>query len=122
MRKTEALPMKRLFLFAILASPISLFAQDAMFRGNPAHTGIYSAGGVPKFTGIKWQFHTKGQILSSPAVAGDNLYIGSSDHCLYALDLVTGTQKWRFKSEGRITSSPAISAGVVYFCSYDGDL
>jgi outer membrane protein assembly factor BamB len=121
MRKTEALPMKRLFLLAILASPISLFAQDAMFRGNPEHTGIYSAAGVPKFTGIKWQFHTKGQILSSPAIAGDNLYVGSSNHCLYALDLATGAQKWLFQSEGRITSSPAVSAGVVYFGSYDGN-
>jgi outer membrane protein assembly factor BamB len=113
--------MKWRFLLVILASPLSLFAQDVMFRGNPEHTGVYGAAGVPKFTGIRWQFRTKGQVLSSPAVAGDNLYFGSSDHGLYALDLATGTQKWRFKSEGRITSSPAISAGVVYFGSYDGN-
>jgi len=109
--------MKRLFMLALLASPWSLFAQDVMFRGNPEHTGIYSAAGVPRFTGIKWQFHTKGQILSSPAVAGDTLYVGSGNHCLYALDLATGAQKWLFQSEGRITSSPAVSAGVVYFGS-----
>jgi outer membrane protein assembly factor BamB len=113
--------MKRLFLLVILVSPLSLFAQAVMFRGNPEHTGVYGAAGVPKFTVVKWQFHTKGQVLSSPAVAGDNLYFGSSDHCLYALDLATGTQKWRFKSEGRITSSPAVTAGVVYFGSYDGN-
>jgi eukaryotic-like serine/threonine-protein kinase len=76
---------------------------------------------VPKFAGVKWQFHTKGQVLSSPAIAGGSLYVGSSDHCLYALDLATGAQKWRFKSEGRITSSPAVSAGLVYFGSYDGN-
>ncbi|HEV1993522.1 MAG TPA: PQQ-binding-like beta-propeller repeat protein, partial [Candidatus Acidoferrum sp.] len=76
---------------------------------------------VPKLTGVKWQFHTKVQVLSSPAIAADKLYFGSSDHCLYALDLATGALKWRFKSEGRITSSPAVSAGVVYFGSYDGN-
>lgn len=96
-------------------------AQQAMFRGNAEHTGIYQAAGAPKLNGIKWQFHSRGQILSSPAIAGDTLYFGSSDHCLYALDLATGTQQWKFKSEGRITSSPAISAGAVYFGSYDGN-
>ena len=98
-----------------------MLAQEATFRGNPQHSGVYEAAGVPKFSGVKWQFHTRGQVLSSPAIAGDSLYFGSSDHCLYALDLATGAQKWKFKTEGRITSSPAVSAGIVYFGSYDGN-
>jgi eukaryotic-like serine/threonine-protein kinase len=113
--------MKRFLVLSLLALPLPIFAQDAMFRGNPEHTGVYGVAGVPKFAGVKWQFHTKGQVFSSPAIAGDNLYFGSSDHCLYALDLATGTEKWKFKSGGRITSSPAVSAGVVYFGSYDGN-
>lgn len=113
--------MKRFVLIFLLALPLPMFAQDAMFRGNAEHTGVYAAAGVPKFTAIKWQFHTKGQVISSPAISGDKLFFGSSDHCLYALDLATGAQKWRFKSEGRITSSPAASAGIVYFGSYDGN-
>ena len=113
--------MKRFFLLALLASPLPTLEQDVMFRGNPEHTGVYGAAGVPKFTGVKWQFHTQGQILSSPAIAGDKLYFGSSDHSLYALDLATGALKWKFKSAGRITSSPAVSAGVVYFGSFDGN-
>ena len=32
--------MKRLFLLAMLASPLSIFAQDVMFRGNPEHAGV----------------------------------------------------------------------------------
>ena len=113
--------MKRLLLLALLTAPLPVFGQDVMFRGNAEHDGVYGAAGAPKFTGVKWQFHTKGQVFSSPAIAGDKLYFGSSDHCLYALDLATGTQKWKFKSEGRITSSPAVSAGVVYFGSFDGN-
>jgi eukaryotic-like serine/threonine-protein kinase len=112
--------MKRLLLFSILTLASPVFAQEAMFRGNPEHSGVYGAAGVPKFTRIKWQFHTKGQVLSSPAIAGDKIYFGSTDHSLYALDLATGALKWKFKSDGRITSSPAVSAGVVYFGSYDG--
>ena len=113
--------MKHFLLLFLLAVASPVFPQDAMFRGNPEHTGVYGAAGVPKFTGVKWQFHTKGQVLSSPAIAGDSLYIGSSDHCVYALDLATGGQKWKFKTEGRVTSSPAVSAGIVHFGSYDGN-
>jgi eukaryotic-like serine/threonine-protein kinase len=113
--------MKRLFLLTLLVLPLSLLAQDAMFRGNPEHTGVYLAAGAPKFTKVKWQFQTKSQVLSSPAIAGDSLYVGSSDHLLYALDLSKGAKKWSFKTEGRITSSPAVSGGVVYCGSYDGN-
>ncbi len=104
---------------AVLCSPA--FAQDAMFRGGPQHTGVYAGPGVPQFGKIRWQFHTEGQVLSSPAIANGTLYAGSSDHFLYALDAATGGQKWKFKTESRITSSPAVSGGVVYFGSYDSN-
>ncbi len=29
-------------------------SADAMFRGNPQHTGVYAGAGVPKFTKVKW--------------------------------------------------------------------
>jgi outer membrane protein assembly factor BamB len=113
--------MKRPLLFLALALCSPAFADDAMFRGSPQHTGVYAAAGVPQFTKIKWQFHTGGQILSSPAVADGALFVGSSDHFLYALDLASGAQKWKFQTDGRITSSPAVSAGIVYFGSYDSN-
>ena len=78
--------MKRLLLLSTLALCSPAFAQDAMFRGNPQHTGVYAGAGVLQFTKIKWQFHTRGQILSSPTVAGDALYVGGGDHSLYAID------------------------------------
>lgn len=114
--------MKRLLLLSTLALCSPVFAQDAMFRGNPQHTGVYGGASVPQFTKIKWQFHTDGQVLSSPAVAGDTLYVGSGDHFLYALDLAAGTVKWKFKTESQIASSPAVSAGLVYFGSFDGNV
>jgi eukaryotic-like serine/threonine-protein kinase len=108
-----------LCLFLMVCSPA--LAQDAMFRGNPQHTGVYAGPGISKFTKVRWQFQTQGQVLSSPAIAGDTVYIGSSDHMLYALDRATGAKKWAFKTESRITSSPAVNAGVVYFGSFDGN-
>jgi outer membrane protein assembly factor BamB len=120
---TEGVPMRPIVALGALAVcwPVFAVAQDAMFRGNPEHTGVYDGAGVPQFSKIKWQFHTNAQVMSSPAVTPDTVYIGSVDHFLYALDRSTGTQKWRFKTDSRITSSPAVSGGVVYFGSFDGN-
>ncbi len=113
--------MKRLLLLSTLAFCSPLFAQDAMFRGNPQHTGVYPGLAAAQFTKIKWQFPTKGQVLSSPGIADGTLYVGSSDHFLYALDASNGALRWKFKTGGRITSSPAVSAGLVYFGSFDSN-
>lgn len=92
-----------------------------MFRGDLAHSGIYASTGVPKLNGIKWTFHTHGEVISSPAIVDGIVYIGSNDGNLYAIDQHTGSQKWSFSTEARITSSPAVAKGVVYFSSYDGN-
>ncbi len=91
-----------------------------MFRGSLEHSGVYNAAGVPKLTGIKWQFHAAGAIISSPAVTGDAVYVGSTDKQLYALDRETGEVKWKVATDSAITSSPAVADGRVYFGSYDG--
>jgi hypothetical protein len=69
-------------LFLCFVGPTAISAKDptaAMFRGNPSHTGVYDAPGVPKLTGVKWRFHTNGYILSSPAVAAAAAYVGSTE-------------------------------------------
>jgi outer membrane protein assembly factor BamB len=92
-----------------------------MFRGNLQHTGVYDAAGVPRFSKVKWKFHTNGFVISSPTVDRDTAYVGSTDGNLYAVDLANGTQKWKFAAKARITSSPAVADGRVYFASYDGN-
>ena len=99
----------------------SAFGQNAvMFRADARHSGIYDAVGVPQYSKVKWKFPTRGQVISSPAVAGDTVYVGSGDHHLYAINLEAGTLKWKFKTGGRVSSSPAVAGGAVYFGSYDG--
>ncbi len=92
-----------------------------MFRGDLGHSGIYEGAGVPKLNGVKWTFHTHGEVISSPAIVDGVVYIGSNDGNLYAIDQQTGSQKWSFSTEARITSSPAVANGLVYFSSYDGN-
>jgi outer membrane protein assembly factor BamB len=102
---------------------LAAFGQDAAtFRGNLQHTGVYETAGVAKFTKVKWQFPTHGQIISSPAVAEGMVFVGSADHNLYAVDRESGALKWKFETGSRVASSPAVSGGLGYFESYDSNL
>ncbi|MFN2297688.1 MAG: PQQ-binding-like beta-propeller repeat protein [Anaerolineales bacterium] len=69
---------------------------------------------------IKWRFHAKRAVTSSPCEANGLLYIGSVDSQLYALDIKSGWAVWRFRSNHAIISSPAIAQGIVVFGSADG--
>jgi len=91
------------------------------FRGNPQHSGIYDAAGVPALTGVKWTFHGAGRFISSPTVDGSTIYIGSTAGLLYAIDRESGSEKWKFSAKSRIASTPAAAGGMVYFGAYDGN-
>ena len=92
-----------------------------MFRGNPRHTGVYDAAGVPKFNSVKWKFHTGGMLTGSPTVAQGVVYVGSADGNLYAVDAESGALKWKFETKSRVPSTPAVSGKMVYFAAYDGN-
>lgn len=115
----------RLCVFTAVLSAICLtqsaHAQESVFRSDAAHTGVFNAPGVSEFHNVKWQFHSKGAILSSPVVSGGTVYVGSTDHNFYALDLATGKVNWKFKTESRVQGSAAVSNGAVFFESYDSN-
>jgi len=115
--------MLNLRLLLLLIGAQSVMGQ-ATFHGNIAHTGVYESPGPKQFSGVKWSFKTEGPIIGSPAVAGDVVFIGSTDGNLYAVDEETGKQKWKFRTMASrpVTSSPAVVNGVVYFEACDGVL
>ena len=90
-----------------------------MFRGGPRHLGIYESA-APTLTTVAWKFRTGGRVISSPAVAGGTVYVGSTDGRLYALSEANGDLRWRFDTRGPVLASPAVHAGRVYFGSVDG--
>ncbi len=92
-----------------------------MFRGDPAHSGVYDASGAPGLSTVKWKFKTAARIFSTPAVAGSAVYFGSSDHNLYAVNAGDGSLRWKFHTDGPVNSSPAIESGIVYAGSLDGN-
>ena len=95
-------------------------ASTAMFRGGPARTGVYPPSNGQALIGIQWRFLTDGDVVSSPTVLGQTVYVGSGDGHLYALDRTTGTRKWAFDAGTPIPSSPAVGGGAVYFGTRDG--
>jgi outer membrane protein assembly factor BamB len=106
-----------------LGYSVAAIADSAVsFRGDAMHSGLYSAAGVPKFHGVKWQFKTKGPVVSSPAVANGIVYVGSYDRYVYAINQPDGKKLWAFKTQARVTSSPAVYAGRVFIGSFDGNL
>ena len=107
-------------LLAIAAASPSA-AQAAMFRGGPEHLGSYT-GRVPTLDSVVWKFQTQGRVISSPAVSGGLVVVGSTDGSLYGLNRADGTQRWKFDTKGPVMSSPAIANGLVYVASVDGNI
>ena len=94
--------------------------EYAMFQASSTHQGVYPSSNYTSLGDVKWKLQTGSKIFSSPAVYRNNVYIGSEDHNLYAIDKTTGKLLWKFKTGGAVHSSPAVYKNVVYFGSYDG--
>lgn len=63
---------------------------------------------------LNWRIPAGDEVVSTPVVGPDTVYIGSSDDTLYALDRATGRELWRYETDHMIWSSPALGFGTVY--------
>ena len=92
---------------------------------------------------LKWKFRTEGErrfvakhlhgtepaaepmpdpfdfYLSSPVVANDLVFFGSSDSNVYALESATGKLRWKFKTGDVVHASPAVSGGTLFIGGWD---
>ncbi len=107
------------FAFMSTASD-ALDAKAAMFRGDTAHTGVYSTVGKAKLEKERWRFKTGNVNRSTPAVMGNTVYVGGQTGILYAIEVASGNLKWEFRTPSEITSSPAVAEGLVYINSDSG--
>lgn len=131
-------------LFAVLYDPgpeITYFGEAStveglswsMYRYDVRHQGIappdstVDSGLEPEWRAERLNRGEYSASKSSPAVDGENLYIGLDTRELVAVDRVTGLVKWRFMtrfSKNGIHGSPAVDPdrGYVYIGAYDGRL
>ena len=97
-------------------------ADALAFRGDPAHSGIYASDKLPALDRLAWKFKTGAKVVSSPAVSGGTVYVGSADRIVYALNAADGAVRWQYKTAGAVNSSPAVAADTVFVASADGNL
>jgi len=65
---------KRMLAIALCLVMVSAFAVTSAVSAKPAESGQ-----------LKWSYQTGGKINVSPAVAGNVVYVGSTDGKLYAI-------------------------------------
>ena len=68
---------------------------------------------------VLWRFERGAEVVSTPAVGNQRLYIGSSDGYFYAIDRSSGEQQWRYRTRDWIWSAPTLAAGTVYFTDWN---
>lgn len=71
---------------------------------------------------LLWKFSTGSAIYSSPVISGNNVFFGSADKNLYALDKYSGQLNWKFETKGQVNSSPCVCENKLLFMSSDGNL
>jgi len=70
----------------------------------------------------RWRVATERPVWSSPAIAGDMVYVGDGSGTVYAVDRASGRERWRHKAGRRIFSSPVIANGLLYVGNDDGGI
>ncbi|MBC7948755.1 MAG: PQQ-binding-like beta-propeller repeat protein [Chitinophagaceae bacterium] len=68
----------------------------------------------------KWRYSSNANVISTPAVSGEQVIFGNQDGKLVSLSLKNGKQNWSFDTQGAIFSSPAIENNLAVFGSGDG--
>lgn len=68
---------------------------------------------------VNWRFEPGIEVVSTPAVGQDTVYVGSSNGKLYALDRTDGSERWHYEATDLIWSSPTLAFGTVFFADWD---
>lgn len=121
-RRRQVLVNMTLFLLAL---PGAGRAGDwTAFRGGADRAGNADGGEIPLGLEKKWVFRGQGyaspRIDSSPAIAGDAVYVGVSENSVFspagrviAIGLAGGKLRWEKKTRRPVFSSPVVAGGLV---------
>jgi outer membrane protein assembly factor BamB/predicted phosphodiesterase len=77
-----------------------------------------------KYSQVKkaWEFSSDANIISTPAVANERVFVGNQNGVMTCFSLNDGKPLWKFRTEGSIFSSPAVANGKLVFGSGDGNV
>lgn len=66
---------------------------------------------------VKWRFKTQGAVRTDAVLDHNQMYVGSTEGKLYALDKYSGKERWVFDAGGAIVSEPVVSHNKVIVVS-----
>lgn len=108
-----------LILSAFYYKPSAHSASWPLFRATQERTGAISEQAASKLTPL-WKYEIQGEIISSPVVYKNMVYIGSRDGSVWGFDSDTGEAAWQYSTGGWIDATPCVSSTTVYVPSRDG--
>jgi len=118
--------MIRMFVVAVSLACFVHASDWPMLYHDPAHTSFTQDTG-PNTKTLAWSYQTGTAIasyylhISSPAVVGTRLYVGSNSRYIYCFDAVNGGAPiWSKQLRDTVYSSPAVVNGRVYVGTWDG--
>ena len=81
----------------------------------------FPTSSIAHSSGIKplWTFKCEDELRGTPLYHEGNLYVGSYDNNLYALDASNGDFLWKYAADGGIPGKPIIFENNIYFGSED---
>lgn len=71
-------------------------------------------------THVAWKSNRAIPVMSSPVIAGDDIYWVSDDGMVCCSDARTGQSRWQERLGGSYLASPIFAAGRLYFFSQEG--
>ena len=108
-------------VIGIAFAPPGHAADWPMARGNPALTG-FTAEPVPDQPKLLWSVKTGGPVRGGAAVVGNDLFVGSGDGKIYAINVMAGTTNWVFDTGATIESTPCVVDRRVFVGNDEGTL
>jgi outer membrane protein assembly factor BamB len=70
----------------------------------------------------KWRHTLRRRADASPVVAGNDVWIASTDGRLVRLDITDGKEKWNYEIKGSFMAGPAIAGGELFIADDEGVL
>jgi outer membrane protein assembly factor BamB len=69
---------------------------------------------------LKWRHTLKRRADASPVIAGNDVWIASTDGRLIRLSVTDGTERWSYEIRGAFLAAPAIAWGRLYIADDNG--
>jgi outer membrane protein assembly factor BamB len=68
----------------------------------------------------RWRYTLRRRADASPVIAGEDVWIASTDGRLIRLELSSGTEKWSYEVRGAFLAGPAIAGQNLYIADDQG--